>query len=163
MTVMMVMSVMMTMMIMIMIHEPMCPHPKNPLFKGSDWRTHCVREGLDVGLLQQPTVEILQPNAFDSILFTLKYYGALLCFAFKQCVLCAVLPSMVQEQGGIWPSLVLYINIHLSPEKLTRGGMVGLQGLVWWGIKSSIPHCGDHVYHTYHTVVTMYTTHTRVW
>ena len=58
---------------------------------------------------------------------------------------------MVQEQGGIWPSLVLYINIHLSPEKLTRGGMVGLQGLVWWGIKSSIPHCGDHIYHTYHT------------
>ena len=38
--------------------------------------------------------------------------------------------------------------------------MVGLQGLVWWGIKSSIPHCGDHVYHTYHSVVTMYTTHT---
>ena len=44
-----------------------------------------------------------------------------------------------------------------------RGGMVGLQGLVWWGIKSSIPHCGDHVYYTNHTVVTMYTTHTTVW
>ena len=88
MTVMMVMSVMMTRMIMIMIHEPMCPHPKNPLFKGSDWRTHCVREGLDVGLLQQPTVEILQPNAFDSILFTLKYDGALL-LSRVYCVLCS--------------------------------------------------------------------------
>ena len=89
MTVMMVMSVMMTMMIMIMIHEPMCPHPKNPLFKGSDWRTHCVREGLDVGLLQQPTVEILQPNAFDSILFTLKYGGALL-LSLAMCIVSCV-------------------------------------------------------------------------
>ena len=149
MTVMMVMSVMMTMMIMIMIHEPMCPHPKNPLFKGSDWRTHCVREGLDVGLLQQPTVEILQPNAFDSILFTLKYGGALLL-----SVLCAVFPSMFQEQGGIWPSLVLYINIHLSPEKLTRGGEV------WWGYRG---WCGGGSKVAYHTVVTMYTTHTTLW
>ena len=25
-------------------------HPKNPLFKGSDWRRHCVRGGLYVAL-----------------------------------------------------------------------------------------------------------------
>ena len=92
-------------------------HPKNPLFKGSDWRTHCVGGGFDVAALPSRERANVQWSS------TLLSWG----------------------EGGIWSSLLLlYINIHLSPEKLTRGGVKygrGLEGQVW-GLDHNITHIG---------------------
>ena len=123
------------------------PPQKSPL--QGEWLAHTLCEGR-FGCWTPAAANSWNP-ATQCFWLNFVHFKVRRCFAFKQCVLCAVFPSMVQEQGGIWPSLVLYINIHLSPEKLTRGGEV------WWGYRGC---CGGGSKVAYHSVVTMYTTHT---